>query len=91
VESNRRGGNALKRAGGATRKRKRETDMRTTTIAVALVAAMGVGAALGASIRPAQAGGNDDEHRIAVATEQIGRQIENVSRHLEGMQRCTCK
>lgn len=65
--------------------------MRKMTIGVALVVATGIGAALGASIRPAQAGGNDDEHRIAVATEQIGRQLENVSRHLEGMQRCTCK
>jgi hypothetical protein len=65
--------------------------MRKTTIGLALVVAMGVGVALGASIRPAQAGGNDDEHRIAVATEQIGRQLETMSRHLEGMQRCTCK
>ena len=63
--------------------------MRKTTIGLAV--AMGVGVALGASIRPAQAGGNDDEHRIAVATEQIGQKLENVSRHLEGMQRCTCK
>jgi hypothetical protein len=65
--------------------------MRKMTIGLALVVAMGVGVALGANIRPAQAGGNDDEHRIAVATEQIGRQLETVSRHLEGMQRCACK
>jgi hypothetical protein len=65
--------------------------MRKTTIAVGLVVTMGVGAALGASVRPARAGGNDDEHRIAVATEQIARQLETMSRHLEGMQRCTCK
>jgi hypothetical protein len=73
------------------------SDMKPTnfgdraTIAVALVVAMGVGAALGAGIRPAQAGDGDNIHRIAVATEQIDRQLETMSRHLEGMQRCTCK
>jgi hypothetical protein len=69
----------------------KESEMRKTTIGVALVVAMGIGLALGAGVRPAQAGGNDDEHRMAVATEQIARQLENVSRHLEGMQRCACK
>jgi alkylhydroperoxidase/carboxymuconolactone decarboxylase family protein YurZ len=60
-------------------------------VALAVAAALGAGIFIGASIRPALAGGNDDEHRIAVATEQIARQLENVSRHVEGLQRCSCK
>jgi hypothetical protein len=76
----------------------RETDMRKTTIALALVAAMGAGMVLGVGIRPARAGYGDDGTRIAVATEQIARQTENVAhqteqvaRRLENLQRCVCK
>jgi hypothetical protein len=72
--------------------------MRQTTIAIALVAAMGAGVALGVGIRPAHAGYGDDGTRIAVATEQIARQTEQVARQteqvahrIENLQRCVCK
>ena len=73
--------------------------------ALAIAAALGAGIFLGASIRRAGADVIDPQHRIAVATEQIARNLENVSRgiegvqrstenvsrHVEGLQRCTCR
>jgi hypothetical protein len=64
---------------------------KRTLVAVAIVVALVAGVVIGAGIRPARAAGDDDGHRVAIATEQIARELGNVSRHIEGLQRCACK